>query len=223
MSSPASCSPILAPETMDNDAKVLAAIEAQLAHNVQMLCKPVVSEVASTLSVKIDRLLGVLGVRDFQEYYEIFTEQSRQGKCAMQQLIQTSHDLSVSNLGMTVDAIINLVNSKSYVLEVSQFLESLLASFTTTLTDNTSPHPVHRGHAPTFSHGHDRFWKVQQTEMNGDFKVVVVSLVAAVVKCSASTAEDIAPAKTCCLNLKVDLLGYVVPGELVLNPSMDIV
>lgn len=119
-------------------------------------------------------------------------EKSKQGACLIKMLSNNSTVLSVANISLTVDTLVNLVNSKAFATEMSQFLRIVSGLLTSSSRTTSDP----------------KFWRVQRLEANGDIDITVVSLE---VKYSDSSAGREANSAV----LNIDLLRYGVPGYLV--------
>jgi hypothetical protein len=176
---------------------LINCVHCQLQEIVGMLDKPVVIEVSTQLGAKIDSFLSVVGIDTFSEYTSKVTDKAREGACLINHCSSNSTYLSTANLGVITDALENLVNSKAFALEIANFLRILCDSL------SSNKRSAER-----------KFWWVQRRiKSNGDVEISIVS-VEALADTNMPGSQTIGTG-TGSLELKIDVLQYGVPGELV--------
>lgn len=185
---------------VDNSALVLTSVQNQLQGNICMLGKPEVVEIRMMLGIKIDNMLGVAGVDSFSEYVAKVTEKAKEGACLIKQRSSNSTTLSMANFGIVMDTLVNLVNSKAFALEMSSFLRILCGSVSSSRTS-----------------AERKFWRVQRMVSNGDIEISIVALE---VVCDNMPTVGLLNnmslgAGISSVELKIDMLQYGVPGDLV--------
>lgn len=148
---------------------------------------------------QLETVLGLSGVSSFPEYTDLVIEKAKQGTCLITQLSNNWTVLSVANFSLMFGTLVNLVNSKAFATDMSQFLRIVSGSLTSSRTTSER-----------------KFWRVQRLESNGDIEITVVSLEVKYSESGSAVGSFNVGRESNTAVLNIDLLQYGVPGDMVI-------
>lgn len=143
---------------------LLCQLQNQMCSNMLMLNKPDVPEISMMSALKIDAMLGIVCAYDFDSLIDKVKSKCAEGLCVL--TLKTISDcdcVDIQSIGVTVNNLLNLVNSKAYAREMSKFLQQVVCC----LSSDGRPNP---------GSVLQKFWKCHQIDSNGDIDITIVCI-----------------------------------------------